>query len=103
MLLLAAATASFALVPGLLPAVVAAAALFGAVYIALTGVLLVWGTRTYPDSPALGVGAAFLLIAVGQALAAPVVGLLSDLVTAPIAFGAAALAAAGGAFALPRG
>ncbi len=102
MLLLGAATAAFALAPGWLPAVFAAAATFGAVYIALTGVLLVWGTRTYPDAPALGVGAAFLLIAVGQTLGAPVVGLLSDLATAPVAFGATALAAALGVLALPR-
>jgi predicted MFS family arabinose efflux permease len=102
MLLLAAATAAFALAPGWLSAVFAAAATFGAVYIALTGVLLVWGTRTYPDAPALGVGAAFLLIALGQTLGAPVVGLLSDLATAPIAFGATALAAALGVLALPR-
>lgn len=103
MLLLAAATATFALAPAVLPAVFAAAALFGAVYIGLTAVLLVWGTRAYPDTPALGVGAAFLLIAVGQALVAPVLGLLSDLATAPVAFGAAAVAAAAGALALPRG
>ncbi|QYN32214.1 YbfB/YjiJ family MFS transporter [Pseudonocardia sp. DSM 110487] len=102
MLLLAAATAAFALAPGVLPVVFVAAALFGAVYIGLTAVLLVWGTRTYPDAPALGVGAAFLLIAVGQTLAAPALGLLSDLTTAPVAFGAAAIAAAGGALALPR-
>jgi predicted MFS family arabinose efflux permease len=103
MLLLAAATTAFALAPGVLPVVFVAAALFGAVYIGLTAVLLVWGTRTHPDAPALGVGAAFLLIAVGQTLAAPTLGLLSDLTTAPVAFGAAAVAAAGGALALPRG
>jgi predicted MFS family arabinose efflux permease len=103
MLLLAVATTAFALVPAVLPAVFAAAALFGAVYIGLTAVLLVWGTRAYPDTPALGVGAAFLLIAVGQALAAPVLGLLSDLATAPVAFGTAAVVAAGGTLALPRG
>jgi predicted MFS family arabinose efflux permease len=102
MLLLAAATAAFALAPAVLPVVFVAAALFGAVYIGLTAVLLVWGTRAYPDAPALGVGAAFLLIAVGQALAAPALGLLSDLATAPVAFGAAAAAAAVGALALPR-
>ncbi len=39
------------------PAVaVAASALFGAVYIAVTGVLLVWSTRVYPTHPATGVG-----------------------------------------------
>jgi len=103
MLLLAAATATFAVAPGVPPAVFVAAALFGAVYIGLTAVLLVWGTRAYPDAPAVGVGAAFLLIAVGQALAAPALGLLADLATAPVAFGAAAVAAAAGALALPRG
>jgi hypothetical protein len=92
----------FALAPGVLPAVFGAAALFGAVYIGLTAVLLVWGTRTYPDAPALGVGAAFLLIAVGQTLAAPALGLLSDVATGAVAFGAAAVAAAAGALALPR-
>jgi predicted MFS family arabinose efflux permease len=102
MLLLGAATATFALAPGALPAVFAAAALFGAVYIGLTAVLLVWGTRTHPDAPALGVGAAFLLIAVGQTLAAPALGLLSDVATAPVAFGAAAVMAVGGALATPR-
>lgn len=102
MLLLAAATSTMALAPGWLPAIFAGAALFGAVYIALTGVLLVWGTRTYPDAPAFGVGAAFLFIAVGQALAAPVVGLLSGLASAVTAFGAAALVTAVGALLRPR-
>ena len=61
------------------PAVaVAASALFGAVYIAVTGVLLVWSTRVYPTHPATGVGLAFLLVAVGQAAAAPVLGFVAD-------------------------
>ncbi len=61
------------------PAVaVAASALFGAVYIAVTGVLLVWSTRVYPTQPATGVGLAFLLVAVGQAAAAPVLGFVAD-------------------------
>lgn len=102
MLLLAAATAAMALAPGWLPAIFVSAAVFGAVYIALTGVLLVWGTRTYPDMPAFGVGAAFLLIALGQALAGPVVGLLSDLATEPTAFYAAALVTALGVLLRPR-
>ncbi|NKR26140.1 YbfB/YjiJ family MFS transporter [Rhodococcus hoagii] len=61
------------------PAVaVAASALFGAVYIAVTGVLLVWSTRVYPTHPATGVGLAFLLVAVGQSAAAPVLGFVAD-------------------------
>lgn len=101
MLLLAAATTSLALAPGLLPPAVAGVALFGAVYIALTGILLIWGTRVHPGRPAFGVGAAFLSIALGQAIAGPLVGLLADLTTAPIAFCAAALVTALGALLRP--
>lgn len=79
-----------------------AAAVFGAAYIGLTGVLLVWGTRLYPDLPAFGVGAPFLLLALGQAVAAPVIGLLSDATRPAVAFCAAALATVLGAFARPR-
>jgi predicted MFS family arabinose efflux permease len=100
MLLVAAATATIGLVPGSLPAIFCAAAVFGGAYIALSGVLLLWGTRLYPDAPAFGVGAPFLLLALGQAIAAPVIGLLSDVATSAVAFGAAALLTVLGA--LPR-
>lgn len=103
MLALAAATAGFALWPGLHPVVFGAAAVFGAVYIALTGLLLVWGTRVYPERPVFGVGAAFLLIAVGQALGAPVLGWLMDLTTPTGAFVTAAAILAGGATLRQRG
>jgi predicted MFS family arabinose efflux permease len=101
-LLLAAATATIALTPGSFLAIFSGAAVFGAVYIALTGVLLVWGTRLYPDMPAFGVGAPFLLVALGQAVAAPVVGLLSDATTPAVAFCAAALSTVLGTLARPR-
>jgi predicted MFS family arabinose efflux permease len=101
MLLLAAATATIGLAPGSFLAIFSGAAVFGSVYIALTGVLLVWGTRLFPDVPAFGVGAPFLLVAVGQAAAAPVVGLLSDAITPAAAFTAAALVIMLGAFARP--
>jgi predicted MFS family arabinose efflux permease len=102
MLLLAAATATIALAPGSFAAIFPGAAMFGAIYIALTGVLLVWGTRVYPDKPAFGVGAPFLLLALGQAVAAPVVGLLSDATTPALAFCVAALTTVLGAFSRPR-
>jgi predicted MFS family arabinose efflux permease len=101
-LLLAGATAAIALAPGSLPVIFPAAAAFGAVYIALTGVLLVWGTRLYPDLPAFGVGAPFLLVALGQAVAAPVVGWLTDEISPAAAFGTAALATVLGVVAHPR-
>ncbi len=64
------------------------------VYIALTGLLLLSGTQIYPDAPAFGVGAAFLLIAVGQAVGAALIGILTDLTSQPTAFLIAAAAAA---------
>ncbi|WP_232666772.1 MFS transporter [Pseudonocardia sp. TRM90224] len=102
MLLLAAATAGLALGSAVAPVMFVTAGVFGAVYIALTGVLLVWGTRVFPDRPAFGVGAAFLLIAIGQVVGAPLVGLLIDVAGAPTAFVAAAAVAALGATARPR-
>ncbi|MEJ3655593.1 MFS transporter [Actinomycetes bacterium KLBMP 9759] len=102
MLLLAAATAGLALGSTLAPVMFVTAGLFGAVYIALTGVLLVWGTRVFPRRPAFGVGAAFLLIAIGQVLGAPLVGLVTDLTSATWAFCLAAAVAVLGAVARPR-
>lgn len=102
MLALAAATAGLAVTAGSHPVIFSTAAVFGAVYIALTGVLLLWGTRVYPDRPAFGVGAAFLLIAVSQALGAPLLGLLIDATTPTSAFVTAAATLAVGAAILPR-
>ncbi|WP_037321002.1 MFS transporter [Amycolatopsis orientalis] len=90
MILFAAATALFALATRSLPALIIAAALFGAVYIGLTGVLILWGTRAYPGSPAFGVGVAFLLLALGQAAGAPLIGFLGDLIDLRAGFLAAA-------------
>ena len=64
-----AASSGFALLAG---------AVFGASYIALTGVVLVWATRLYPQRASFGVGLAFFMIAVGQAVGALLVGLLAD-------------------------
>ncbi|GAA1533877.1 putative MFS family arabinose efflux permease [Microbacterium ginsengiterrae] len=58
---------------------IAASAVFGAVYIALTGLLLVWSTRVFASDPARGVGVVFLVLALGQAGAAPLLGIASDL------------------------
>jgi predicted MFS family arabinose efflux permease len=101
MLALAAATATFALVTG--PAVFGAAAVFGAVYIALTGLSLLWGIRIYPDHPAFGVGAPFLMIAAGQALGSLAIGVVSDAATATTAFVIAAITLAVGAAIRPAG
>lgn len=51
-------------------------ALFGAAYVMLTGVYLVWGIHALPDRPATGLMIGFLTIAVGQTAGAPLFGLL---------------------------
>ncbi|GAA1719371.1 hypothetical protein GCM10009793_15710 [Brachybacterium phenoliresistens] len=102
MLALAASTVVLAVLPGVLAVAPLASAVFGASYIALSGLLLIWGTEVYPQAPAAGVGLAFLLIAVGQAVGAPVVGAVSDGRSPAIAFAAAAVLAVLGAGIRPR-
>ena len=91
MLLLSVATAALAAAPQLLPLVLAASAVFGAVYIALTGLLLVWSTRVFTDRPARGVGLTFVAIALGQAGIAPALGAIADASSLVAAFWIAAL------------
>jgi predicted MFS family arabinose efflux permease len=93
LLTLAAGTALIAVAPGSVIIAGIAAAAFGAAYIAVTGLLLVAGTRIYVDQPAAGVGLAFLTLALGQAAGAPVIGLLMDQTGPDTAFWIAALVA----------
>jgi predicted MFS family arabinose efflux permease len=74
LLALAAAILMTGLLPGSAAIAYAAATLFGAAYIMLTGVYLVWGVQVFIDRPALGLGLAFLMIALGQAAGAPIAG-----------------------------
>lgn len=101
MILNAAATALFAAFPGSVPIAWGAAAVFGATYIGLTGILLIWGTQVYPHSPVTGVGLAFLVLALGQAAGALLVGSLSTAIGPPLAFAVAALVGVAGAFVRP--
>ncbi|MES1923829.1 major facilitator superfamily transporter [Salinisphaera sp. T31B1] len=74
-------------------------ALFGAAYVMLTGVYLVWGTTALPERPGTGLMIGFLTVAVGQTAGAPVFGLLlshSSLATAVLVF--ATLGPAAGLF-----
>lgn len=83
---MAAATAALALLPGAPLVIFASAAVFGASYIILTALVLLWGARLYPQRTAVGVGIGFLMIAVGQAVGAPLVGLLTDATSVTVAF-----------------
>ncbi len=76
MLAMGAATALFALAPGTYAVVFTASAMFGASYIGLTSVVLLWSTRLYPARPSFGVGLPFFTIAAGQAVGSPLVGQL---------------------------
>lgn len=96
MVAMAAGGAALALLAASPVAALAAGAVFGAAYIALTGVLLVWSTRLVPGRAAFGVGLAFLAIAVGQAIGAPLVGVVAAAVPlAAVLVGCAAIAAIG--------
>lgn len=59
--------------------------LFGAAYIMLTGVYLVWGISALPERPATGLTIAFLTIAVGQTVGAPIFGILIERTTPDVA------------------
>jgi predicted MFS family arabinose efflux permease len=83
---MATATVLLAAAPSSLAAIIVAAALFGAAYISLTGLLLLWSVRLYPDRTSFGVGLSFFTIAAGQALGAPAVGSLIEVGGAGTAF-----------------
>jgi hypothetical protein len=50
----------------------ASAALFGATYIGLSGVVLLPSVAVFSDRPSAGVGATFLLLAAGQTAGTPI-------------------------------
>lgn len=62
-----------------------AAGLYGFAYITLSGVLLVSGVNAAGDDPAAGLGAVFLMLAIGQVAGAAAFGLLLDSAGAVIA------------------
>ncbi|QWC84335.1 MFS transporter [Nocardioidaceae bacterium] len=85
LLALSGATALLAVAPAGVGAY-AAAVVFGAAYIALTGLVLVSASRVWPDHVGAGVGAGFLAIAVGQAVGAPLLGFVAEALTLPVVF-----------------
>lgn len=85
-LLLAAATTGLALAPGVVVVAFGCGAAFGGSYVALSGVVIAWGTQLRPDAPGKVNAVLFLTLAAGQALGALLVGGLADLVGLPVAF-----------------
>lgn len=86
MLTMGAATALFAVAPATPTFSLIAAALFGASYIGLTGLVLLWSTHLYPDRASFGVGLSFFAIAAGQAAGAFLVGRLTESIDVAAAF-----------------
>ena len=79
----------------------ALAGAFGAGYMALTGLLIVWSVGERPAGPASAVASAFLLLAAGQIAGSSLAGAAADHLGLPAAFLVAAAAAAAGPLALP--
>ncbi len=96
---MAAAITLFASFPNTALVAVVSMALFGGAYTTASGFLLLWGTKVYQKTPATGVGLAFLLIALAQAVVTPLLGMLQSghgpylpfYLTAAIAAGACAI------------
>lgn len=86
MLTMGAAIALFALAPANDSVVFTAAAMFGASYIGLTGLVLLWSSDLYPTRTSLAVGVSFFTIAAGQAIGAPLVGWLIETANVPVVF-----------------
>jgi predicted MFS family arabinose efflux permease len=74
---MAAAIGLLAAAPGVLLWAYSSAALFGSSYIMVTGIILVWSVWVFHERPSAGLGAAFLLIAVGQVFGALTAGALA--------------------------
>jgi len=63
---------------------------FGGAYVALSGVLIAWGTRLAPHAPAQATAVLFVALAAGQALGALTLGLLAATLGLAASFTAAA-------------
>ncbi len=98
---MAVATACLPHASGHVATVLLAAGVFGAAYIALTGLLLLWSTRVYPDAVPFGVGMSFFSIAAGQALGAPLAGASIEFLGTATTFAVFALLGAGSAILRP--
>lgn len=89
--IMAAGIAALNLVPGLPGLDLIIMGAFGLAYILSSGSLLLWGIALFHQRPDHGLGIAFLAIALGQAVGAPLFGILSQTSGRP----AALLCAAG--------
>lgn len=71
-------------------AIVSAAA-FGAAYMALTGICILWAAQLFTEAPARGVTLSFLGLGIGQTVGSPLAGALADLTGLAVVFAGAAI------------
>ena len=88
--------------PGSVVVAGGALALFGCGFVALSGVLIAWGSHLLPAAPAQATAALFVALTAGQAAGAALLGALADAAGAVPAFTAAAGLLATAALAAPR-
>jgi predicted MFS family arabinose efflux permease len=86
LLCMAAAVGLLAAAPDVLLLAYLSATLFGSTYIMLTGIILVWSVTVFHERPSAGLGAAFLLLAVGQIMGALIAGGVAEVVGLPPTF-----------------
>ncbi len=96
------ATLLLVVFPGNAMSAIASMALFGAAYTTTSGFLLIWGTEVYRHAPSMGVGMSFLVIALGQAAATPLLGVLMTSMGAVAPFVVAALCGIAACWIKPR-
>jgi predicted MFS family arabinose efflux permease len=98
----AAGAALLAWRPGTVIVAAGALALFGCGFVALTGVLIAWGSHLAPEAAAQAAALLFIALTTGQAAGAVLLGVLTDAAGASATFVAAAGLVATAAVAAPR-
>lgn len=77
-LAVASGTLAWSLLGGSAPAAYASMAIFGAGYMALSGVLILWARRVWPDHAGAGTSVLFIALATGQAIGSAGFGLVQS-------------------------
>ncbi len=98
----AAGTVLLAWRPGTVGVAVAALVLFGGGFVAVSGVLIAWGSRLAPEAGAQATAVLFTALTIGQAAGAVLLGVLTDVAGTSAAFVTAAGLVSAAAVAAPR-
>jgi predicted MFS family arabinose efflux permease len=99
---LAAALLLMALVPASLPALLAAAVLFGASYNAVVAIQVIWSAKVFAERPSAGLAGVMFTLGVGTLVGPAAAGLLAGPIGLGGTFAVAAAVVMGAAVLLPR-